>query len=75
MVVENPYEVGHVEGEVWATLVDAQGRDTGAPGLVSSRVGEGGLSTWRAIPCSIIASPDMNPWSSFQTIRVAWSGM
>ncbi len=41
VVVENPYEVGHVEGEVWATLVDAQGRDTGAPGLVSSRVGEG----------------------------------
>ena len=40
-VVENPYEVGHVDGDVWATLVDAEGRDTGLPGLVSSRVGEG----------------------------------
>ncbi len=41
VVLENPYEVGHVEGEVWATLVDAEGRDTGAPGMVSSSVGKG----------------------------------
>lgn len=41
VVVEHPYEVGRVDGEVWATLVDADGRDTGAPGLVSTRVGEG----------------------------------
>ena len=27
--------------EIWATLVDVDGQDTGAPGLVSSRVGEG----------------------------------
>ncbi len=40
-VIENPYRVGRVEGEVWATLVDADGRDTGAPGLVASRVGDG----------------------------------
>jgi len=41
VIVDDPYEVTSTTGEVWATLVDAQGKDTGIPALVSCRVGEG----------------------------------
>ncbi len=41
VVVDNPYEITNTTGEVWATLIDGEGVDTGMPALVHNRVGQG----------------------------------
>ena len=41
VLVDDPYEVSGTTGDVWATLVDAEGQDTGKPALVYCEVGKG----------------------------------